>query len=119
MLLIWLHNMVLFNVATLTMKDLAVLSQKLHPVASQWHSLGIQLGFNPGELRIIQQQVFFDPVNAFNGLLEKWLNRSNPPSTLEAMVKVVGGAVIANGKLSKELQDECTDFPSIRSLQPG
>ena len=95
-----------------------MLSRKLHPVASQWHSLGIQLGFNPEELRIIQQQVFFDPVNALSRLLEKWLNRSDPPSTLESIVEVVGGEVIANGQLSKKLQD-CDDFPSVRSKQPA
>ena len=96
-----------------------MLSKKLHPIASQWYSLGIQLGLYPGELRIMQLQAFSDPVNALNGLLEKWLNRSDPPSTLEAMVNVVGGTVIGNGKLSKELQDECADFPSVRSQHPG
>ena len=95
-----------------------MLSKKLHPVASQWHSLGIQLGFDPGELHIIQQQAFFDPVNALSRLLEKWLNRSDPPSTLESIIEVVGGDVIANGQLSKKLQD-CDDFPSVRSKQPG
>ena len=98
-----------------------MLSQKLLPIAAQWNPLGIQLGFDPGELRIIQQQAFFDPVNALNGLLEKWLNRTDPPSTLETIVNVVGGAVIANGQLSKKLRQDCADFPSVhvRSKQPG
>ena len=96
-----------------------MLSEKLHPIASQWYSLGIQLGFDPGELRIIQQQVASEPVDALNRLLEKWLKRSDPPSTLEAMVKVVGGKVIGNEQLSRELQDECADFPSVGSKQPG
>ena len=96
-----------------------MLSQKLLPITSQWYRLGIQLGLYPGELRIIQQQVFSDPVKALNGLLEKWLKRSDPPSTLEAMVKVVGGKFIANEQLSRELQDECADFPSVGSKQPG
>ena len=96
-----------------------MLSEKLHPIASQWNPLGIQLGFDPGELRIIRQQVASEPVDALNRLLEKWLKRSDPPSTLEAMVKVVGGKVITNEQLRRELQDECADFPSVRSKQPG
>ena len=96
-----------------------MLSQKLLPIAAQWHPLGIQLGFDPGELRIIQQQAFYDPIHALNGLLEKWLNRVDPPSTLGAIVYVVGGNVIANGQLSKKLEDECADFPSLVKFQPG
>ena len=104
---------------TLAIEDLAVLSQKLLPIAAQWYSLGIQLELKPGELHIIQQQAFFDPVQSLTRLLEKWLGRVDPPSTLEAIVNVVGGEVIANGKLSKKLRDECGDFPSVRCKHPG
>ena len=110
-----------FSIVTLGMKDLAVLSRKLHPIASQWYSLGIQLEFEPGELRIIHQRSSLEPTISFIGLLEQWLNRTDPPSNLEAMINVIGGEIIANGKLCKKLQDECGDFPSIKSKskQPG
>ena len=100
------------------LQDLAELSKKLHPIAAQWNILGIQLGFYPGDLHAIQVQVQHDPVEALNMLLEKWLRRTDPPPTLEAMVNVIGGRAIANRRLGRKLEDERGDFLILKCKQP-
>ena len=95
-------------------KDLAVLSQKLTTIAYQWYPLGIQLEFDPGTLKGIQNEVRGDTARGLDELLTKWLQRSQPPATFESLVDVVGGSVISNQVLAEQLKRECGDFPSIK-----
>ena len=98
----------------LVIKDLAVLSQKLTTIAYQWYPLGIQLEFDPGTLKGIQNEVRGDTARGLDELLTKWLQRSQPPATFESLVDVVGGSVICNQVLAEQLKHECSDFPSIK-----
>lgn len=98
----------------LVLKDLAVLTQKLIPIAYQWYQLGIQLEFDPGVLKGIQNEVRGDTARGLDELLTKWLQRAQPPATFESLVDVVGGSIICNQVLAEQLKHERGDFPSIR-----
>ena len=87
--------------------------QKLSPIAYQWYPLGVQLEFNPGTLKQIQNDVRGDG-SCLHELLTNWLQRVNPPATLESLVDVVGGTVICNQVLAEQLKHEHGDFPSIK-----
>ena len=99
----------------LTTEDLSVLTEKLNSVAYKWYSLGIQLGFQPGFLRKIQDPVSDHPSTALPDLLNAWLQRTSPPSTLQSLVDAIGGSIIANQSLAEQILKECEDFPSIES----
>ena len=99
----------------LTNDDLATLQTKLDGVAYQWYTIGIQLGFAPGVLKGIQSAVRGDVNHGLEELLTLWLRRKQPPSTLQSLINVVGGKVIANQVLAEQLKKECGDFPSINS----
>ena len=98
----------------LATKDLAVLTQKLNPIAYQWYQLGIQLEFDPGTLKQIQGAVHGDAASGLDELLTKWLQRRNPPATLESLIAVVEGTVISHQVLAEELKHGRGDFPSIK-----
>ena len=99
----------------LTNDDLATLQTKLDEVAYQWYTIGIQLGFAPGVLKGIQSAVRGDVNHGLEELLTLWLRRKQPPSTLQSLINVVGGKVVANQVLAEQLKKECGDFPSINS----
>ena len=99
----------------LTNDDLATLQTKLDGVAYRWYTIGIQLGFAPGVLKGIQIAVRGDVNHGLEELLTLWLRRKQPPSTLQSLINVVGGEVIANQVLAEQLKKECGDFPSINS----
>ena len=92
----------------LTNDDLPVLQEKLVNVAYQWKQIGIQLGFDPGVLKGIN--------DGLAGLLTRWLQRRNPPAMLQSLIDVVGGKVIANEVLAEKLKTECGDFPTIKKI---
>ena len=96
----------------LTVADLSVLTEKLVPIAYQWFALGIQLGFDPGVLKGFQ--TFGDTSRGLAELLTRWLQRTNPPSTLQSLIDVVKGNQIAHQVLAGKLEKECGDFPSIK-----
>ena len=95
-----------------------MLTQKLSPIAYQWYQLGIQLEFDPGTLKGIQSAVHGDAARGLDELLTKWLQRRNPPATLESLVDVVGGTVICNQVLAEQLKCGRGDFPSIKGNKP-
>ena len=69
----------------LTHNDLPVLQLKLHEVAYQWQMMGIQLGFAPGILKQIQSAVRGDVNHGLEELLTQWVQRREPPSTLQSL----------------------------------
>ena len=109
-------KIVLFHYAdtTLTTKDLSVLTDKLNPVAYKWYQLGVQLGFQTGVLRRIHHPESGDASIALADLLDAWLQRTSPPSTLRSLVEAVGGSVIANQALAEQLIKECEKIPTIK-----
>lgn len=84
-------------------------------MAYKWYQLGIQLGFQPGVLKGIQGPGTGDAAIALADLLDAWLQRTSPPSTLQSLVNAVGGSVIANQALAEQLKKECEKIPSIKS----
>ena len=103
------------TVTVLTNDDLALLEEKLANEAHQWYTIGIQLGFDPGNLKGIESYVRGDVKRGLEELLTQWLHRAEPPSTLQSIIDVVGGKVIQNQVLAERLKRECGDFPSIRN----
>ena len=99
----------------LGIRDLATLQRKLVEVAFQWRTMGMQLEFAPGVLNAIRDAVCGDAKTGLGELLTEWVQRREPPSTLQSLVDVVGGPVIANQVLAEQLRRECGDFPSIRN----
>ena len=84
-------------------------------MAFQWRTLGMQLEFAPGVLNAIRDVVLGDAHLGLGELLTRWVQRREPPSTLQSLVDAVGGPVIANQVLAEQLIMECGDFPSIRN----
>ena len=84
-------------------------------MAHKWYHLGIQLGFQPGVLKGIREFGSGDAAIALAELLDAWLQRISPPSTLQSLVDAVGGSVIANQALAERLKKECEKIPSIKS----
>ena len=101
------------TVTVLTDDDLPVLQTKLDEVAFQWHTIGIQLGFKPGVLSGIESVVRGNVQSGLKELLTRWLQRKQPPSTLQSLIDVVRGEVIAHQVLAERLQINCDDFPTI------
>ena len=97
----------------LTVNDLPVLQTKLDEVAYQWHMMGMLLEFTPGVLSGIESAVRGDVQSGLKKLLTRWLQREQPPSTLQSLIDVVGGDVIAHQVLAQQLQTDCDDFPTI------
>ena len=102
------------TVTVLTNDDLATLLKKLDEVAYQWQMMGIQLGFKPGVLNGIESTVHGNVQSCLQELLTQWLQRKQPPPTLQSLIDVVGDPPIANQVLAEQLTRECGDFPSIR-----
>ena len=102
------------TVTVLTNDDLATLLKKLDEVAYQWQMMGIQLGFKPGVLNGIESTVHGNVQSCLKELLTRWLQRKQPPPTLQSLIDVVGDLPIANQVLAEQLIVECGDFPSIR-----
>ena len=99
----------------LTNEDLPVLQDRLDEVAYQWHPMGIQLRFTPGVLSGIEAAVHGNVQSCLQELLTQWLQRKQPPPTLQSLIDVVGDPPIANQVLAEQLRRECGDFPSIRN----
>ena len=103
------------TVTVLTDDDIARLQEKLVNEAYRWYTIGIQLNFDPGVLSGIQVTVHDDVQHGLLKLLTRWVHRREPPSTLQSLIDVVGGPVIAHEVLAERLRRECDDFPSIRN----
>ena len=96
-----------------------MLMTKLTEVAGRWNPLGVQLKFSPGTLNGFPAAVLGDPILALQELLIHWLQRKNPPPTLETLSEVIGGPVIANEFLASTLLQERADFPSVTARVAG
>ena len=105
------------TVTVLTVDNFAVLVYKLSPVAYQWYTIGIQLGFAPGVLSGIASGAHGDVQRGLRELLTQWLQRKQPPPTLQSLIDVVGGTVIQNQFLAAQLKRECGEFPNIRTCK--
>ena len=101
------------------MEDLPVLMTKLKEIAGQWHPLGIRLHFTPGALIDFPPAIQDDPTLALQELLTNWLQRTDPPPTLESLAEAVGGPVIGNELLARTLLEQRADFPSVQTRDIG
>ena len=101
------------TIGNLTMEDLPVLVTKLKEIAGKWHLLGVQLKFSAGTLDGFPPAIQADPIRALQELFTHWLQRMDPPPTLEALSKAVGGPVIGNELLAGTLLEHREDFPSV------
>ena len=101
------------------MEDLPVLMTKLTEIAGRWNPLGVQLKFSPGTLNGFPVAIQGDPILALQELLIHWLQRKNPPPTLETLSQVIGGPVIANESLADTLLQERAGFPSVQAREAG
>ena len=108
-----------FTPVILTMDDLPVLVTKLKDVAGKWNPLGVQLNFTPGTLSGFPPAVQADPIRALQELLTRWLERINPPPTLESLAEAVGGPVIGNELLARTLLQQKAGFPSLLAERTG
>ena len=97
------------------MEDLPELTTRLTDVAYAWNSIGVQLDFKPGPLANITAMSFGNPIAALQQLLTKWLQRTDPPPTLEDLAKAIGGPVIGNQVLAKSLLDNRAELPSVKA----
>ena len=96
-----------------------MLVRKLKDIAGKWSPLGVQLNFTPGTLDGFPATTLADPIKALQELLTRWLQRTDPLPTLEALAKAVGGPVIENELLARNLLEQHSDFPSIHEGQTG
>ena len=61
----------------------------LKGVAASWEDLGVDLGFNVGDLKQIKVDNPGDSKSCLRELLRKWLDRINPEPSWEAIVEAV------------------------------
>ena len=94
------------------MDDLSVLMVKLKDIAGVWNLLGVQLKFLPGALNGFPPAIQAVPILALQELLTRWLQRTNPPPTLESLAEVIGGPMIENEFLASTLIEQRAYFPS-------
>ena len=111
--------MYVFNLGIVTMADLPEFMIKLADLAGIWAILGVELNFTPGTLRAFPPAILADPKQALQELLRRWLERTSPPPTLEALAEAVGGPVIQNELLASTLLERRRDFPSIQARESG
>ena len=84
---------------------MAKLLNSLAPVAFKWYSIGIQLGFSPGQLNNINADCFCDTKRCLQTLVGGWLKRISPPPLLQALVTALASDSVEEEKLAGELAD--------------
>ena len=96
----------------LTMKDLKALLTALHETTTKWELLGIALGFDPEDLKIIEQTATLipqGPVAYFKEMLYQWL-KWGPPShktpTISYLCEALRNPTVGNQRLADSLRDK-------------
>ena len=80
--------------------------KELHPLAAEWKNVGIALGVNLDELKIIESSHLGKPVECLTEMLNNWLkgNYNSGERTWQKLVEVVADPAGGNHKaLAKEI----------------
>ena len=101
-----------FIPAHLTTKDLQTLLTVLHGATTQWELIGLALGFDPEDLKIIEQMPTLipkGPVAYLKEMLHQWLkwcppNHDRP--TISSLCKALRSPTVGNECLANTLKDE-------------
>ena len=96
----------------LTTKDLHTLLTALHGATTQWELIGLALGFDPEDLKIIEQMPTLipkGPVAYLKEMLHQWLKWCPPnhdQPTISSLCKALRSPTVGNKRLADTLRDE-------------
>ncbi len=90
----------------LTKSDLPLLMNVLIDTASESFMLGIQLGLDDHLLRTLEYEAGRQSSRFLCSFLSKWLERRNPPPTLDKLVAALSSRVINNKDLALRLRHQ-------------
>ena len=87
----------------LTKHDFPRLHNRLITVAYQTFSIGTQLGLHVGTVKSLRADCPQDTTRFLGLVLSKWLERADPPPTVQELVDVLSSRVIDNKALAFEV----------------
>ena len=113
-----------FIVDLLTMKDLRTLLTVLHGATTQWEFIGLALGFDPEDLKIIEQTPTLipkGPVAYLKEMLHQWLkwcppNHDRP--TISSLCEALRDPNVGNERLADTLKDKLKALRGITVIYP-
>ena len=73
---------------------------------SKWKMIGLGLRIPHSDLDLSG-----DPLDCLECMLTKWLKRTDPPPTWEALVDVLRSRVVGEEKKAQELEKSCISTP--------
>lgn len=86
--------------------DLAFILQCLQPTASQWKTLGLQLGLSPGkldEIAVTPLLIPGGPIAYLQEVLTRWLNDA-PSPTLNKLCGALRSPTVEQNRIAHELE---------------
>ena len=109
----------------LTTKDLHTLLTALHEATTKWELIGLALGFNPEDLKIIEQTPTLipkGPLAYFQEMLHQWLkwcppNHSRP--TVSSLCEALRSPTVGNECLADTLKDQIKALRGTAVIIPG
>ena len=111
-----------FTIDLLSTKDLRTLLSVLHGVTTQWEFIGLALGFDPEDLKIIEQTPTLipkGPVAYLKEMLHQWLkwcppNHDRP--TISFLCEALRNPIVGNEHLANTLKDQLKAIRGITVL---
>ena len=88
----------------LTECDLPQLQRLLIGIAYQAFTLGTQLGLTVGTVKAMQAESAQDMAKFLTLVLAKWLQRTDPPPTVQELCDILSDRVLDNESLACELR---------------
>ena len=103
----------------LSEEDLPKLVELLYDAAHKWERIATFLHFESGTIASIKSKQLGtdEAVDKLMELMKKWLNRTNPPPTVSALIDVLKSRVIGEEKLAQMVECSFTMQSSSKSRQ--
>ena len=107
----------------LTTKDLHILLSALHGSTTQWELIGLALGFDPEDLKIIEQMPMLipkGPIAYLQEMLHQWLKWCPPKHdwpTVSSLCEVLRSPTVGNEHLADTLKDQIKVLRGITVTQ--
>ena len=103
-MLVWYSlGLVSYLTVYLTEQDFKAVRNELWGIRRKWHDIGIELDLPKPELDNFREQHNNDFKECLKEMITKWLKRTNPRPTWEALIEVLKGPVIEEEALAENL----------------
>ena len=87
-----------------TEEDLPELLDVLHSVTPKWERIATFLKLNPGVVAIIKAKETAEPEDKLLDVITRWLKRTDPPPTAEALINVLKKPFVGEEKVALEVR---------------